>query len=240
MYDFVWINYGLQAGGEGTTVAPRIYTPTKEPADWRQLLANPEKHWREGFSACCAADSWEEAGGLPQSILRLLGGEAELLLALPEHKVPLPGGGHPSQCDVFALVRRGERTLSLAIEAKVAESFGESLGRWRSKTSPGKEVRLAAICDYLGLDREPPPSIRYQLLHRTAAAVVEAKRFKTDEAAMVVQSFSEIDRGFADFQAFCRLFGHDPAPGQQVDHRLPDGRHLLLGWASEAAVGERS
>ncbi|WP_413776936.1 DUF6946 family protein [Mesorhizobium sp. AR07] len=32
--------------------------------------------------------------------------------------------------------------------------------------------------------------LRYQLLHRTSAALLEAKRFKTDEAAMIVHSFS--------------------------------------------------
>lgn len=175
-------------------MAPRVYIPSSGPADWKQFLAHPERQWREGYSAWCAAQSWEGAGSLPRSIANLLGEEAELLLALPEHKVALAGGGHPSQCDVFALVRRGPRTLALAVEAKVAETFGQTLGQWRSKASAAKEARLTAICNHLALDQEPPPEVRYQLLHRTAAAVVEAGRFGMDDAAMIVQSFSEADR----------------------------------------------
>ena len=40
----------------------------------------------------------------------------------------------------------------------------------------------------LGIDTPPAPSLRYQLFHRTAAAVIEARRFGTDAAAMVVHS----------------------------------------------------
>lgn len=29
----------------------RIYVPTEGPGDWRRLLAKPDLHWREGFSA---------------------------------------------------------------------------------------------------------------------------------------------------------------------------------------------
>ncbi len=202
------------------------------------MLAEPDKHWRKGYSAWAAAHSWERAEGLPRSVASLLGDEAKLLLAIPEHKVPLPGGGHPSQCDVFALVRRGAHSVALAVEAKVAEPCGETLGQWRSKSTTGKETRLASICRLLGLTQEPPPEIRYQLLHRTAAAVVEAERFKTDDAAMVVQSFSQTDQWFEDFLAFCRLLGTSPALGELAVHCLLDGRDLLLGWASEASQRE--
>ena len=41
----------------------------------------------------------------------------------PEHQVALPGGGRPSQCDVFALVRNDAGTLAVAIKAKVREPF---------------------------------------------------------------------------------------------------------------------
>ena len=53
----------------------------------------------------------------------ILGPGARLLLAIPEHQVALPGGGRPSQCDVFALVRNDVGTPTVAVEAKVREPF---------------------------------------------------------------------------------------------------------------------
>lgn len=75
-----------------------------------------------------AALSWEAAKGVPPEIAELLGGSAELLLAIPEHKVSLPGGSRESQCDVFALVRTFGETMAIAVEAKVSEPFGPTVG----------------------------------------------------------------------------------------------------------------
>lgn len=141
-----------------------------------------------------AALSWEAAGGLPPEIASLLGPDAELLLAIPEHKVELPGGRRPTQCDVFALARAGGEVIVVSVEAKVSEAFGPAVGDWLSPESPGKRERLAHICALLGLAGEPPAHIRYQLLHRTAAAVIEAERFNAARAAMIVQSFSQDHR----------------------------------------------
>ncbi|WP_102226675.1 DUF6946 family protein [Acidimangrovimonas sediminis] len=169
----------------------RIYVPTRGLGDWRALLADPEKHWRAGYSAMAAARSWEAADGLPPEIAAMFVTNAELLLAIPEHKVALPGGRRESQCDVFALVRDGNETVSLAVEAKVAEPFDRTIGDWLRNASDGKRTRLAAICELLGCP-PPPDDLYYQLFHRTAAAILEAKRFGTDTAAMVVHSFVSV------------------------------------------------
>lgn len=210
---------------------PRILIPTTSAEDWKQFLADPEKHWKRGYSAMAAALSWEAANGLPPEIAALLGPDATLLLAIPEHKVALPGGRRESQCDVFALVRQGELTSAVAIEAKVNESFGPTLADWLTDASPGKLERMHFICDVLGLKQQPPGHIRYQLLHRTVAAIVEAERFKTDGAAMIVQSFSQAHRWFDDFAAFAELLGVAPKRGEGLCYLLPNGKILTLGWA---------
>lgn len=72
----------------------RIYLPSQGADDWQRLLADPVKHWRAGYSAMALAECWEAADGLPAEIASLMqetGPDPELLLALPEHKVPLPG-----------------------------------------------------------------------------------------------------------------------------------------------------
>jgi hypothetical protein len=209
-----------------------ILIPTCSANDWRALLADPDKHWKPGYSAMSAAQSWEAAQGLPPEIASLLGPDATLLLAIPEHKVALPGKGRESQCDIFALARTGNQTVALAVEAKVAEPFGPTVGEWLVAASPGKITRLTALCDLLGCAYPPPDALRYQLFHRAAAAVIEAARFKTDRAAMIVQSFSADHLWFGDFAAFCQFLGHTATQGLAVDHALPSGKTLTLGWAT--------
>lgn len=215
-----------------------IYIPTRSPEDWRALLADPRKHWRPGYSAVATARAWEAAsaapGRLPPEIAEILGPGAELLLAIPEHKVPLPGGGRPSQCDVFALARQGGAVVALAVEGKVNEPFDRTLGDWMGEGTPGKRARLEALCGLIGCG-VPPRELRYQLFHRTAAAVIEARRFGADRAAMIVQSFSPEHRWFEDFAAFCAFLGTGTSErGRGHALPLPDGMTLTLGWATGA------
>jgi hypothetical protein len=94
----------------------KIYVPTTGPDDWRQLLADPCTQWETGFSARAFAYCWQDAEGLPKEIadvLRTDHNEPTLLLALPEHKVHLPGSAlAASQNDLFALIRVGPRTIA--------------------------------------------------------------------------------------------------------------------------------
>lgn len=223
-------------GGPAATSAEmaRIYIPAQGIADWQSLLADPVRQWRAGYSAMAAAQSWQAAAGLPPEIDALLGGETELQLAIPEHKVPLPGRGADSQCDVFALVQAGAQGVALAIEAKVDEPFGPTVAEWLRPRSDNKQFRLSAICDLLGLDGPPPEVLRYQLLHRTAAAVLEAQRFRRPVAAMVVQSFSPGARWLEDFEAFARALDMDAGYGRLGRKRLPCGTELWIGWAQGA------
>ena len=198
-------------------------------ADWRALLADPERQWRPGFSAMATARSW--LAGFPPEIAALLGPDATLLEAHPEHKVPMPGRGYPSQCDVFALCRADGNDIALAVEAKVSEPFGPTVAEWLGPApSENKRERLGTICGWLGA-AEAPGSLRYQLLHRTAAAIVEARRHGLRHAAMIVQSFSPERAWFEDFAAFCGWLGIPAAPGTAADRTLPDGIMLRLGWA---------
>lgn len=137
----------------------KIYLPSDGPSAWKQFLAEPEKQWKTGYSARTLAHAWEAANGLPPEIAKLFAGgpgfegeTSELLLAIPEHKVALPGGRRESQNDVFALVRIGDRTVSMAIEGKVNEPFGPTVGQWLTDASPGKRERMAFLCRTLGLE----------------------------------------------------------------------------------------
>ncbi|QIE42383.1 hypothetical protein G5B39_10845 [Rhodobacteraceae bacterium SC52] len=209
----------------------KILVPSTGADDWRRFLADPGKQWKRGYSAMAAALSWEAANGVPREIEDLLDNPVELLIAIPEHKVRLPGGGRESQCDVFALIRSADETTAIAVEAKVNEPFGPTVGEWLVGASEGKIKRLKFICDLLGLKKEPCDELRYQLLHRTAAAIIEANRFKTDRAAMIVHSFSQSHKWFDDFALFTSHFGCEAVPGVASSCVLPSGTPLILGWA---------
>ena len=86
----------------------RILEFTSGPQDWQKLLADPVKHWKTGFSARTLAYSWEAEDGFPYEVRVPFTQSAEPLLAnlapvlaVPEFKVPLPGGVRASQNDIF-------------------------------------------------------------------------------------------------------------------------------------------
>ena len=216
----------------------RILVPSSGPDDWKQFLAQPDLHWAKGYSARTLAHSWEAARTIPPEVEALMAeafGPADLLFAVPEHKTALPGGSRESQSDVFALARHPEGLATYAIEGKVDEPFGPTVEEWAASSSQGKTERLAAICAILGIT-ELSPDVRYQLLHRTASALIEAERFDARLAGMIVHSFSPQHRWFDEFRRFAELLGKDTAiqPDQTVTVKVPSGRRLMLGWAAGA------
>jgi len=190
----------------------KIYLPSQNPNEWAQLLAEPDKQWKQGYSARALAHSWQEADDFPPEVKTVLlavpeFSNLELLLALPEHRVPLPGSSRPSQSDIWSLARAEGNLVSIAVEGKVSEPFGPTLREWLVGVSPGKLERLKFIYTQLGLIAPPPDGLRYQLFHRTASAIIEAKRFNATHAIMLIHSFSQTDEWFEDYQAFVAIFG---------------------------------
>ncbi|MEN8133880.1 MAG: hypothetical protein ABFS45_27725 [Pseudomonadota bacterium] len=68
----------------------KILIPARNADDWKKLLADPEKHWRTGYSARAMAHCWQEADGIPPEMLSVLDQSPalhglETLFAIPEH-----------------------------------------------------------------------------------------------------------------------------------------------------------
>ncbi len=187
----------------------RIYAPTRSPDEWRKILAEPEKQWKTGCSARSLAYAWEEAKGFPAAVKAVLNQSfpgIDPLIILPEHQVALPGGKAASQNDVWVLAKSASELISIAVEGKVAETFGPAIGEWNSDASPGRRKRFVFLTELLRL-ADVPTGTRYQLLHRTASAVLEAERFNAQHAVLLVHSFSPENMWFEDFAAFVNLFG---------------------------------
>jgi hypothetical protein len=157
-------------------------------------------------------------------------GGADALLIMPEWQVTLPGGVRPSQNDIWVLARGRSGLISIAVEGKVDEPFGPTLGEWKADASTGKQTRLAFLQQMLGLTAPLADTVRYQLLHRTASAVLEAQRFGAGQAVVLIHSFSPENRWLADFAAFTALFGVDFQPGHLASATARDGMPLHLGW----------
>ena len=221
----------------------RILTFTSGPEDWQALLADPVKHWRTGYSARTLAHCWEAADGFPPEVAEALQRTNEPLLAdltpvlaIPEFKAALPGGIRPSQNDLFVLANAAKGPVSIMVEGKVSESFGPTLDKWRGDASRGKEQRLRFLQRTLGLAKRPAGSIRYQILHRAASAVITGEQYRAAAAVMLVHSFSEQRVGWADYQSFAALLGVDAIEG--VVQRL--GRDSTIPLFGVWVVGDCS
>lgn len=224
-----------------------IHIATRGASDWRSRLGDPEKHWKREASAMETAVSWElaarEASGLPKPIANILNADKlknpELLLAVSEHKVPLKGMGGASQCDVWALVKTNAGIVSLSVEAKAKEPFGdgnESLSSWlESGKSNGsrenREKRWKNVRNNLPLgDYDEVP---FQILHRCAAGVIEARRFGLRNAVFLVQSFKAPAKSFEKYAIFAEALGLPAEKGHLHFSTVGEGENTVklgVGW----------
>ncbi len=216
----------------------RIVIPTQAPEDWRRLLAKPY-HWKTGYSAKTLALSWETAHpSVPPEVASALESAGDpvlhglgLLLAIPEYEVDLPGGQRPSKTDVLALMRGPRGLVVVAVEGKVDEAFGPTVGEKHAGASVGAEKRMTWLLGRLGL-ASVPDTVRYQLLHRTVSALVVAEQFDAAAAVMLVHSFSPTGKSFDDFESFVELFGVRAGVGEVVRIREQAGIPLYVGWCT--------
>ena len=216
----------------------RFFVPTQNTDSWKEFLADPEKQWKVGFSARTMAYSWEEAQDFPEEVLHIFEcseilafKQLEMLLAIPEYQVDLPGGSRPSQNDLFVLAKDCEGELvSITVEGKVREAFGQKLGAWTKSSSAGKRERLAFLKRKLKLSKIPN-SIRYQLLHRSVSAIFEEERYNAKCAVMLVHSFSQDMLWFDDFKKFLALYGIEAEAGKLHFLRKLSGIKFYAAWA---------
>ena len=153
----------------------------------------------------------------------------KLLVALPEWTVPLAGGDTASQTDVLALARNDRGLCVVAVEAKVDEDFGPTLGQKRTDASPGQIERLGQLHGLLGV-QPLPDALRYQLLHRTASAILTAREFHARVAVMLVHSFGKRQNLRDDFDAFSRALSVHQLSTDMLVVPSSDSPRLFLGW----------
>lgn len=224
--------------------AQRIVVASGTPESWAAGLADPGKQWRTGYSAKTLAACWQAADNFPASVRAVFNAspyplfhDIELLLGIPEWKVPLPGGSRPSQTDLFALARASSGLVAITVEGKVDEPFDAVVADWliagATEESVGKRKRLDYLCSELGIESNAALPLRYQLLHRSVSALIEARRFTAQHALMLVHSFSPTALWLDDYLAFATALGVSDASKDAISKVGDrDGVELYLGWCS--------
>jgi hypothetical protein len=216
---------------------PRLHVPVTAPEDVVSHLGSQEKHWKEGKSAHALASLWFKHNDFPPRVRALLETHptfksAELVDAFCERQVDIKSKGYPSQTDLLAVAGIGDCIAILGVEGKAGESFG--VGAWNN--SPGKEARLNSLCKMLGLEAKATQALRYQLLHRTASVLLEAKRYRAKDAALIVHAFGDDHDGFGDFSDFVQALGFEkPTTGKLSGPIDREGINLYAGWVGDEA-----
>ena len=219
----------------------KFYVPSQGPESWKYSLADPEKQWKEGYSAYELAHCWEIPAKLPVIVENVfkesklpIFDDVEMLYGFPEYKVAIPGGNASSQNDLYVLAKVKNELLTIMVEGKVSEPFGETVGLWLGNNpSDGKRKRLNYLLSLLRLQENHIIKIRYQLLHRTASALIEAKKVNAKNSLMLVHSFSHEAKWFKDYANFVKLFDLTPLENNIVGPIQLDGINLYFGWVTE-------
>jgi hypothetical protein len=229
----------------------KIYVPTKGVDSWKELLANPTKQSKPGFSARTLANCWEigvQENGFPEEFgqpLNDLGFHLKVLLAIPEYKVSLNNEKAPSQNDLFVLCKEvnSNELIVVMVEGKVSESFDKSIKNWYLNKSSGKKTRFEFLAEKLKIN----PNIsdydllRYQLFHRTVSAILTAEEFCVKKAMILVHSFSSENKWHEDYSAFAKTLNPNlraevgsieycKTLNSDNDKTLNSGIELYIGW----------
>jgi hypothetical protein len=216
----------------------RLHVPVLKPEDVIPHLAQQELHWKTGYSAKELAGTWWNANNdFPASVRAVLNTapeykNAKLVDGFFEHEVELRSPGRNSQTDLMVIADLGDELSILAVEGKVEEPFAKVVSKWNG--SPGKQTRLKSLCRTLGLDPANVGHLRYQLFHRTASAIYEARRYHFRHAMMLVHSFSPTHHWFEDLAAFSRALSIPvDHPGLCSAAKEYEGVSLRLAWVAD-------
>ena len=162
--------------------------------DWEELVG--EKDWKVAHSAYELAQSWFRSDGLPGSVQEVLEGhdefgKIEFERAFVEYPVGLDTGKSPSMNDLMVYCRLKDDLSVIAVEGKANESFDVKVEVWCPSDSEGKLRRLRFLENVLRVESEGALNdCYYQLLHRTASAVLEASQMGSKVSMMMIHSFS--------------------------------------------------
>jgi len=233
---------GVAATLGGADVS-RLFVPTAGTSDWRRLLADSDSQWRAARPAFEVAVAWEGARlterGLPPSAEELFDASyafrgASLLMGIPEHDIRITDRQHGTKADFWALLDATVGVTSMAVEATSGETLHRSAREWLeiATLDGARGARLDRLCELLDMTRNEALDCSYQLLQRTAAAIAEARRFRLQNAFLLLYVLGDHAAPLAAYQHFLRVLGGDGGKDEVVGVGRRGGVDLWLGWLS--------
>ena len=199
--------------------------PIHSLGDWTR--PKQPYHWKERRSAMELARAWCNGGEprCPQELRIALDSHpltlgARLIEGSPEHVTALPGRGNGRNHDLWVRAETGGAPLTICVEAKADESFGDRVGAYlrrahatNARTGAGLRTRALARIVFqkpVDVSQEAVSSLRYQLLAAAAGTVLQAVRDRATTAVLVVHEFQstaldprKLHTNDSDLRAFC-------------------------------------
>lgn len=184
-----------------------------------------ERQWKDGRSAKELARSWfrDSIPNPPDELVALLeakfGSGIIFDEAKPECIIELDDFvGEQRNCDLVVLCNVRAKRLVINAEAKADEPFGDIIGEYLDRKA-GSRSSVPARIRQLSLalfGREPDETIRkmrYQLLHASAATLIEAKQNGAEAGLFLVHDFrsdglskKRLTENSGDFENFVHAF----------------------------------
>lgn len=213
--------------------------------DWAAV--HPRRQWKRGASAYELARRWQRS--VPPSVTRALesfgpplaGFHAEAVFVEWPTTLDTPKSPSSSDLLVIGVLPSGGRAV-MVVEGRAKESFGPSIETWirdgGAAPTPSRRARLDFLEETLRLRLGSDSPIAYQLVHRTAAALLEASKAQAEAAILLVHAFSEDNAdAWSDFRRFLRSLGLPHEPAKDAIHRIdrPNAVHipLFIGWIQD-------
>jgi hypothetical protein len=226
--------------------------------DWRGLAGDDK--WKPSRSAYELAHCWHQSAGLPAHIASAINTSShEALLGLVvdlclvEKPVFLDTRIAPSMTDLMAYGRNAKGdAIVIAVEGKADEPFASRVWAWvrgdernPTMTTTPRQTRLRRLdflSKHLARAVSPDSTLRYQLLHRTVSAVLEAQLHGAVAALVLVHAFGpDAPENLADFSDFLTELGGAPVPKGTVagPYQLGAQRDLptYFLWWQQAVAG---
>ncbi len=219
--------------------------------DWRDVVS--KKNWVPSRSAYELAVRWQKAPQFPKKVTELLNTTSErafqglrrnyVVVEMPTFLDTLKA---PSWTDlmVYAHNEDGE-PIVIGVEGKTDEPFAERVQFWVRDSSDlerqPKETRLRRLkflSRILRVTLEPNCRLRYQLLHRTAALLLEAEKVGAKAALVLIHSFDDAKPdNWNDYVSFLNQLGIQNPEKMKIAGPVSLGHdfdiNMFFGWVHD-------
>jgi len=176
------------------------------------------------------AKAWFPGGHLsaPPELMSLLLShprlyDLKLLRGIPEFVTSLPERGEGRNHDLWLLGRTERESVTVCIEAKADEPFGNdtvaeyrkaALDRRERRESTRVPERIDALLDMIGKPQSNWDAVRYQLLTAICGTILQAKADSSTLAVFIVYEFhtdktaaENLQRNSEDYERFLSVIG---------------------------------